>query len=85
MEGLELDEVDLVRQQERAREVDAEDEAPAQRHDEHEVAPFVVARDRSAELAGTGEQLSRREVGLARAHDAMSTRRRAASLSTSRL
>ena len=82
---LELDEVQLVRQQYRAREIDGEDEAAAEWHDEHEVAPFVVARDLGAEFARACEQLARRQVRLAGAHDARSTRRRSASRSTSRL
>ena len=81
---LQLDEVELVRQRQRAREVDGEDEAAAQRHDEHEVALLVVARDRGAELARAREQLPCGQVALAGAHDARSTRRRSASRSKSR-
>ena len=36
---LELDEVELVRSADRAREVGGEDEAAAERDDEHQVAP----------------------------------------------
>src|SRR6266540_6248887 len=51
MEGLELDEVQLVRERKGARQVGGEDEAPAQRNDENKVAPVVVAGDVGSELA----------------------------------
>ena len=85
VERLELDEVQLVRKRHRAREIDGEDEAAAKRDDEHEVAAVVVARDLGAELACARKELARRQVGLARAHEARSTRSRSASRSTSRL
>jgi hypothetical protein len=45
-----LDEVDLVRDGNRPREVGQEDEARLQQRDEQELAALVVARDLRAEL-----------------------------------
>jgi hypothetical protein len=46
----ELDEVDLVRDRDRAREVGEEDEARLQQRDQQQLAVGVVARDLGAEL-----------------------------------
>jgi hypothetical protein len=46
----ELDEVDLVRDRDRAREIGEEDEARLQQRDQQQLAVGVVARDLGAEL-----------------------------------
>jgi hypothetical protein len=61
----ELDEVDLVRDRNRAREVGQEDEARLQQRDEQQVAAGVVARDLGAELADARLQLLGGEKDLA--------------------
>jgi hypothetical protein len=61
----ELDEVDRVRDRDRAREVGQEDEARLQERDEQQVAAGVLAGDLRAELADAGIQLLRREKDLA--------------------
>jgi hypothetical protein len=53
----ELDEVDRVRDRDRAREVGQEDEARLQQRDEQQLAAGVSARDVRAELADAGLQL----------------------------
>jgi hypothetical protein len=63
----ELDEVDRVRDRERAGKVGEEDEARLQRRDEQRVAPFVVVRNLAAELLDARLQLLAREVDLAEA------------------
>jgi hypothetical protein len=60
-----LDEVDLVRERDRAREVGEEDEARLQQRDEQELAALVVARDLPAELVDAAAQLLRAEEDLA--------------------
>jgi len=61
----ELDEVDLVRDRNRAREVGQEDEARLQQRDEQQVAAGVVAGDVGAELADAGLQFLGCEKDLA--------------------
>jgi hypothetical protein len=61
----ELDEVDRVRDRDRAREVGQEDEARLQQRDEQQVAAGVLAGDLGAELADACIQLLRREKDLA--------------------
>jgi len=61
----ELDEVDLVRDRNRAREVGQEDEARLQERDEQQVAAGVVAGDVGAELADAGLQFLGCEKDLA--------------------
>jgi hypothetical protein len=61
----ELDEVDRVRDRDRAGEVGQEDEARLQQRDEQQVAAGVVARDVGAELANARLQLLGREKDLA--------------------
>ena len=84
-----LDEVDLVRDVERTREIRQEDEARLQRGDEEGLAAVVVGRDLTAELSDPRLQLLTREVDLseprARPYDASSSRYRSARRSMSRL
>jgi hypothetical protein len=61
----ELDELEVVQDRQRAREVGEEDEARLQGADEDRLAPVVVARDLRPELADTGRDLGSREVDLA--------------------
>jgi hypothetical protein len=61
----ELDEVDRVRDRDRAREVGQEDEARLQQRDEQQVAAGVLAADLRAELADAGLQLLGRKEDLA--------------------
>jgi hypothetical protein len=56
-----LDEIDLVGDRNRAREVGQEDEARLQQRDEQQLAAFVVARDLRAELRDAVAQLVRAE------------------------
>ena len=63
----ELEEVEPVRDPDRAREVGDEDEAGLQRGDEERLAAVVVARKLAAELADARLQLLAREVDLAEA------------------
>jgi hypothetical protein len=74
----ELDEVDLVRDRNRAGEVGEEDEARLQQRDQQEVALGVVAGDLRPELVDTTAQLLRPQEDLAdvgvRRYDAMSSR-----------
>jgi hypothetical protein len=60
-----LDEVDLVRDRDRAREVREENEARLQQRDEQQLAALVVARDLRAELLYAAAQLVRAEKDLA--------------------
>jgi hypothetical protein len=84
-----LEEVEAVRDPQRAGEVGDEDDARLQRRDEERFAAFVVARDVAAELADARLQLLAREVDLAEAraaaYDASSSRYRSARRSMSRL
>ena len=59
-----LDEVDVVEDGQRAREVGEEDEARLQRRDEQRLAAGVVARDLRAELPDARGELRPREVDL---------------------
>jgi hypothetical protein len=61
----ELDELDLVRDRDRAREVGEEDEARLQQGDEQQLALGVVARDLRAELVDACPQLLGGEEDLA--------------------
>jgi len=61
----ELDEVERVRDRDRAREVGEEDEARLERADEQRLAAVEVARDLRAELRDARSQLVGREVDLA--------------------
>jgi hypothetical protein len=61
----ELDEVDLVRDRDRARKVGEEDEARLEERDQQEVALGVVAGDLRAELVDAASQLLGREEDLA--------------------
>jgi hypothetical protein len=63
----ELEEVEAVRNPQRAREVGDEDEARLQRRDQQRLAPVVVARQLAAELADARVQLLSREVDVAEA------------------
>jgi hypothetical protein len=85
----ELEEVEPVRNLERAREIRGEDDARLQRRDEQRLAPVVVARDVAGELTDTCLQLLPREVDLAEAraaaYDASSSRYLSARRSMSRL
>jgi hypothetical protein len=74
-----LDEVDLVRDRDRAREVGQEDEARLQEGDEQQLAAFVVLGDLRAELGDTLSQLPGAEEDVpesrvARLYDARSSR-----------
>jgi hypothetical protein len=84
-----LDEVELVRDPDRAREIGEEDEARLQEGDEQEVAVGVVRRDLRAELPDTCPELVSPEEYLADAwfvcYDARSSRNRWANRSMSRL
>jgi hypothetical protein len=85
----ELEEVESVRDPERAREIGDEDEARLQRRDEQRLAPVVVACEVAAELADPCLQLLAREVDRAEAraaaYDASSSRYLSARRSMSRL
>ncbi len=85
----ELEEVEPVRDAERAREVGDEDDARLERRYEERLAAVVVARELMAELADTRAQLLPREVdgaeARAPAYDASSSRYRSAKRSMSRL
>jgi hypothetical protein len=86
----ELDEVDLVKDRDRAREVGEEDEARLQERHEEEVAVCVVLGDLRAELTDAPLKLLGGEKGLAdtgvfRFYEARSNRYRWASRSMSRL
>jgi hypothetical protein len=86
----ELDEIDLVRDLDRPREVGEEDEACLQERDEQQVAVGVVLGDLGAQLADAGLELLRGEKGLADAgvfglYEARLNRYRWASRSMSRL
>ena len=61
----ELDEVERMRDRDRAREVGQEDEARLQERDEQQVAAGVVAGDVRAELTDARLQLLGREKDLA--------------------
>jgi hypothetical protein len=61
----ELDEVDRVRDRDRAREVGQEDEARFQQRDEQQVAAGVLAGDLRAELGDADLQLLGGEKDLA--------------------
>jgi hypothetical protein len=74
-----LDEVDRVRDRNRAREVGEEDEARLQQRDEQQVAAFVIASDVGAELADARVEFPGREEDVAysgvwRCYDARSSR-----------
>jgi hypothetical protein len=85
----ELEEVEPVRNAERAREVGEEDEARLQRRDEQRLAAVVVTGELAAELAYARRQLLAGEVDVAEAraaaYDASSSRYRSARRSMSRL
>jgi hypothetical protein len=61
----ELDEVDLVRDRNRAREIGEEDEARLQQPDQEQLALGVVGRDLLAELGDAAAQLLGAEEDLA--------------------
>jgi hypothetical protein len=61
----ELDEIELVRDRDRAREVGDEEERPFQRRDEDRVEALVVAGDLGAELGDARLDLLRGQVRLA--------------------
>jgi hypothetical protein len=61
----ELDEVDLVDDRDRAREVGEKDEARLQGRDEDRLCILVVGGDLGSQLADPGRDLLRREVDLA--------------------
>jgi hypothetical protein len=74
-----LDEVDLVRDRNRAREVGQEDEARLQEGDQEQLAALVVLGDLRAELGDTLSQLPGVEEDIpesrvARPYDARSSR-----------
>jgi hypothetical protein len=85
----ELDEVEVVQDRQRPREIRDEDEARLERTDEERLGVRVVARDVRAELADTRPNLRCGEVDLAelvtRRYEARFSRNRSASRSTSRL
>jgi hypothetical protein len=60
-----LDEVDLVLDRDRAREVGEEDEARLQQRQEQQVAVLVVARDLRAQLLDAAAQFVGAEEDLA--------------------
>jgi hypothetical protein len=62
--GRELEEVELVRDRERPREVGEEDGARLQRRDEERIPARVGDRDLGAELRDAGGDLLPREVDL---------------------
>jgi hypothetical protein len=85
-----LDEVDLVRNRDGAREIGEEDEARLQQRDQQQVASRVVLGDRGPELAdasvkllGVEEDLA--DTGVRDLYEARSSRYRWASRSMSRL
>jgi hypothetical protein len=74
-----LDEVDLVRDRDRAREVGQEDEARLQEGDQEQLAALVVLGDLRAELGDTLSQLPGAEEDVPqsrvpRLYDARSSR-----------
>jgi hypothetical protein len=87
----ELDEVERVRDRDRAREVGDEDERRLQRRDEQRLAAGVVPRDLASELADTRRDLGSGEVDLTDAwilvavYEAIRSLNRLASRATSRL
>ena len=85
----ELEEVEPVRDAERAGEVGDEDDARLERRDEQRLAAVVVARQLAPELPDTRLDLLPREVDGAEAgaaaYDASSSRYRSARRSMSRL
>jgi hypothetical protein len=86
----ELDEVEVMVNRDRARQVGDEEEARLQRADEERLAPPVVVRDLAAELVDASSDLARGEVDVADAlvvvgQEASSRRNRWARRSTSRL
>jgi hypothetical protein len=85
----ELDEVEPMRDPERAREICDEDEARLQGRDEQRLTSVVVTCEVAAELADACLQLLAREVDLAEArapsYDASSSRYLSARRSMSRL
>jgi hypothetical protein len=86
--GGELEEVELVWDLERAREVGQEDEARLQRRDQDGVGVRVVERDLGRQLANAAADLLAREVDLAdatRRYDASSSLYRSARRAMSRL
>jgi hypothetical protein len=87
--GCEFEEVELVRDLDRSREVGEEDEAGLQRGDEQRILVAIVARDLGPEFRDAAADLCAREIDLARAarrdYDASSSRYRSASRSMSRL
>jgi hypothetical protein len=84
-----LEEVEAVRDAQRAREIGDEDEAGLQRRDEQRLTAVVVPAQLTPELADARLQLLAREVDLAEAlpaaYDASSSRYRSARRSMSRL
>jgi hypothetical protein len=83
-----LEEVEPVRDRERAREVSDEDEARLERGDEERLEAAVVAGDLGAELPDARLQLLPGEVDVPqprRPYDASSSRYRSARRSMSRL
>jgi hypothetical protein len=61
----ELDEIELVRDRDGAREIGEEEERALERSDEQGVETVVVGRDLGAELGDARAQLLRGEVRLA--------------------
>jgi hypothetical protein len=86
-----LDEVDLVRNRDRPREVREEDEARLEQRDEQQITVGVILGDLRAELAHARVKLLRGQENVADAgvvelyDDARSNRYRCASRSMSRL
>jgi len=74
----ELDELDLVRNRDRPREVGEKDDARFEQRDEQQLALGVVVRDLRAELLDASTKLLRREEDLSDAvvgdYDATSSR-----------
>jgi hypothetical protein len=86
--GRKLEEVELVRDLERAREVGQENEARLERRNEQRVRGGVVASDLRAQLGDAASDLLAREVDLAdavRGYDARPSLYRSARRAMSRL
>jgi hypothetical protein len=84
----EFEEVELMKDRERAREVGQEDQARLERRDEDRVPAVVVAGDLRGELPDAAADLLAREVDLAdaaRGYDASSSLYRSARRAMSRL
>ena len=87
--GGELEEVERVRDGDRARQIRDEDDARLQGGDEQRLPPVVVANDLPAQLLDAPPDLLTREVDVPdlvqRGYEASSSRYRSARRSTSRL